>query len=537
MAFESSDGPVADLAVPDEWIAELVELLSIPSVSADPQGWVHLDEAAAWIADFIRNAGGECAIHRPEGAPPIVHGRLETSSPRVADGRPTVLLYGHYDVQPPGSDEAWESPPFTPAVRDGWLHARGAADDKGNFYALLKAACALKTVGKLPVDVLILSDGEEETLGTAICDYLDEAAIAADVCLIFDGPMIDRETPSQIVGSRGMIYLALEVTTNTAPLHSGLYGGAALNAAHVLTELLQQAREAEEILSAGAPPISPEEHRTWASMPSGTEVLAAAGAVPADATAARDLYSRTLAMPALDIIAISTGDVEARAGVIPCTARAHLSVRLAAGQPARLVADQLHELLTDACPAGARLAIRELTALDGCRVTTTSPYVADIHSAIHEVVGRAPVEIRTGGSLPILAALESRGIPVVLTGFAPPESRVHGANERILLGHLALAIAVASESLQRVGGVARADRIAPHRLLSEPRPTRFHRKGPAHGSQRPGRGPCGASGRRHRCGPRQRDRRRHQVGGAARDRRAGARLVASAIPRRSGPTG
>lgn len=445
------------MMIAPEWIDELTEFVRIPSISADPSHASDLVAAARWVARLVEAVGGTATL--VEGtAPPIVRGLVPASDELGLAAPPVVLLYGHYDVQPPGDLAGWHSPPFAPEVRDGWLYGRGATDDKGNLYALLKAVQRLRARRRLPVDVLVLSDGEEEVLGTSVCDHIADAGVSADAALVFDAPMISRDLPAFIVGGRGMVYLKVAVTGNATGLHSGLYGGAALNAAHVLIDVLRAVVDDAAVLPDTAVPQSADERATWDRLEPGDRVLAACVALPADARAAAEFYPRTLARGAIDVTSLSCGDPDRQANVIPATARAHVSVRLAPGQAAAETAERATALLRAAAPAGVRVDVETTSLVDASLVAAGSEPLRRARDAFERVLGVTPPLLRTGGSLPVVGALERAGIPVVLTGFAPAEARVHAADERFALAHLDQAVATATETLLAFG------QMAPRRL-------------------------------------------------------------------------
>lgn len=435
------------MSVPAAWVAELSELMRIPSVSADPDRGPELRAAAAWIGAFVERSGGHSRIVETGDDPPIVHATVPASE-GSGDRAPAVLLYGHYDVQPPGDESAWSSPPFEPEVRGDWLHGRGASDDKGNLYALLKAVESMRAEGRLPVDVTVLCDGEEEVLGTSVCDYLDRGEVDADACLIFDAPMLDMDTPQLIVGSRGMVYMRLRLRANREDLHSGLFGGAALNAAHVLIDVLRAAIDGRGTLTDGAAAPSTAERETWDRLPTGAEVLAASGALPADDAAAATFYERTLAAPAVDVTSLTCGDPWRQANVIPSRAEAHLSVRVAPGQLADDCAAGVLALIDAATPAGVTVDVETWSSVDGSLISVDSPALERMRGSFRRTLGVDPPLVRTGGSLPIVSALDRRGIPVGLTGFAPAEARVHSTDERLYLPHLTAGVSLARAILQ-----------------------------------------------------------------------------------------
>ena len=254
----------APARVAGSWLQELVEFLRIPSVSAEPDRAGDVQRAAEWVCDFIRRAGGEAAIENRFGGPVVVG---EVRATTGADA-PTVLVYGHFDVQPPEPLELWESPPFEPAVRDGILYARGVVDDKGQLFSLLKAVEILAHEGTLPVNVRFACDGEEEIGGHAIADFIAADERGADACLVYDSTVVRPGLPAFVVATRGLLYFHVRVRTGESDLHSGLYGGAALNALHALMQALSAVLPSHgrlpEPLRAGIVPPTSEESAGWA---------------------------------------------------------------------------------------------------------------------------------------------------------------------------------------------------------------------------------------------------------------------------------
>ena len=215
------------------WLDELSEFLRIPSVSADPAHQGDLEEAAGWIADKIRRGGGEAELV-PYGTRPLVIAEFPASN--GASSAPTVIAYAHYDVQPPAPLELWDRDPFDATIRGEWLYARGVADDKGQLWMLVHAASLLAAEGALPINLRIVSDGEEEVGGQSIVEFLQADERGADVCVIFDGGMESRDQPAIAVATRGLAAFNLRVRTGARDLHSGMYGNAALNAIHALMD-------------------------------------------------------------------------------------------------------------------------------------------------------------------------------------------------------------------------------------------------------------------------------------------------------------
>jgi acetylornithine deacetylase/succinyl-diaminopimelate desuccinylase-like protein len=432
------------------WLAELFELLRIPSVSADPARAGDVRAAATWVRDFVRAAGGACELVETERQP-IVAGEVRASVD--PDDAPTVMVYGHVDVQPEGDLARWESPPFEPVIRDGWIYGRGAADDKGNLYLLLKATALLAAEGALSVNVRVVCDGEEETGGDSIVRYLEADVRGADACVVFDGPMPRRGVPALYLATRGLVYYHLKLRKGLRDLHSGLYGGAALNAAHALAAALARVTPVPDALRAGAAEPAPEELAAWEELDPGAEVLALQGARPADPDAAAAFYRRTFAEPAVDVHGIRAGEPELQKTVLPVEATANVSIRLAPGQDPAVVDEAFRRLLAEGAPDGAELEIERWSWSPPGRVAPAARAVRLALDAVKRAVGRRPLLARSGGTLPVIPALERRGIPAILTGFDVPEGNIHAPNERLLLEYLPLGVATAREILLALGGL------------------------------------------------------------------------------------
>ena len=428
------------------YVDELAPLLAIPSVSADPSHRQDVWTAGEWVCEYVRAAGGSCEVVDWHGQP-LAIGELPASTDPAS--APTVMVYGHFDVQPPAPLELWESEPFVASVRDGWLYARGIADDKGQLYMLLRAAADLASAGELPVNVRICCDGEEETGGHSIVEFLAEDERGADACVIFDAGYQERGKPAFNIATRGLVYFHLTCRTGARDLHSGMYGGAALNAVHALTQALAPALARDgrlpEPLRQGVAPVTDEEARAWATLRSGADELAEAGARPMDDRAAEELYLRTWGEPTCEINGLAGGEPVLQKTVLPVEAQANVSLRLAPGQDPDTIAAAFEEIVRGACPAGAEL---ELVRWSDSRPGLVPPDAKAIRlglDAFERAVGTRPLLVRTGGTLPIVPALADKGIPTVLTGFALPESNIHSPNERIPLEHLPLGVAAARE--------------------------------------------------------------------------------------------
>jgi acetylornithine deacetylase/succinyl-diaminopimelate desuccinylase-like protein len=432
--------------VPADWLDELFELLRIPSVSADPEHRQDVQRAAEWVGDFIQAAGGEAEVVQTENQP-LVIGEIRASE--GADEAPTVIAYGHFDVQPPAPLDAWESPPFEPTVRDGWLFARGVADDKGQLYLLLKAAALLAAEGALPVNVRFTCDGEEESGGDSIVEFLEADERGGDACVIFDGHMLRPGQPIFEIATRGICYFHIRVRTGERDLHSGLYGGAALNASHALMQtlggVLPRDGQVPEPLRAGIVRPSDEEIASWSELETGAEVLAAQGARPADPEAAEELYLRTWVEPAVDVHGVVSGEPRLQKTVLPVEAEANVSIRIVPGQDDKAIAAEMERLMREAAPEGADVEIELLANAPAALVRPDDAAIRLGQDAFERVIGAPPLLLRVGGSLPVMAALEQKGVPTILTGFDLPEGNIHSPNERFRVEHITLGVETAKE--------------------------------------------------------------------------------------------
>jgi acetylornithine deacetylase/succinyl-diaminopimelate desuccinylase-like protein len=418
---------VADL------LEELLDWLRIPSVSAGARDEAALRAAAEWARERVLRAGGTCELVEMPGGAPLVVGELRSARA----GAPTVMIYGHYDVQDPGSLAEWTTPPFEPAIRDERIYARGAADDKGNFLPLLHEACALAAAGDLPVHVRVLVEGAEETGDEGVLDWVRADERGADCVIVFDTDMVDPDTPALTLATRGMVFAEVEVRTGARPGHSGVYGGSALNAFHALHRALAAVLAGRdgrlpEPLRAGVAAPAPDELASWAALPAGAELLAAGGLRPADPAAEEEFYVRTGAAPSLDVHWVSGGEIRT---IVVERASAALSVRLAAGQRPREISATLERLLREALPDGAELTYSAMLA-EPSLFDPDLPALQAARRALAQVEGREPALVRSGGTLPVLGAFAERGIPAIVSGFAVAGDNVHAPDEWFRLAAL-----------------------------------------------------------------------------------------------------
>ena len=384
----------------ETWRSELTEFIAIPSVSADAAHREDVKQAGEWVCEFIRSKCGGTAQLTPFGEKELALGEIPASTD--PGNAPTVLLYGHFDVQPPAPLDLWESDPFELTLRDDWAYARGVTDDKGQVFILLKAAQQLVEAKALPVNLRIAFDGEEEIGGHTIVDYLAVDDRGADAGVIFDGGMLRIDVPVIGLSVRGLVAFDVNVRTGERDLHSGMYGGAALNAIHVVMRCFQSVLAGPdgrlpEPLREGIAPPTQVELDEWRALPPGADELRGQGARPLDARAEEEFYLRTWAEPSADVNGILGGKPGLRNTTLSVNASGEFTIRLAPGQ----------------------------------RVET-------IGAAAEKLV-------RGGGTLPIMPALVDKGIPTVLTGFGLPESNVHSPNERFLIRYFEQGVATAAE--------------------------------------------------------------------------------------------
>jgi acetylornithine deacetylase/succinyl-diaminopimelate desuccinylase-like protein len=436
----------------DELIEELSAFLRIPSISSGDGTAEDLAAAATWVRDRIVAAGGTAELV-PTQVNPLVVGELPSST----GTGPRVLLYGHYDVQTVAPLADWTTPPFEPTIRDGALYARGASDDKGNFHALLAGAAGLAAEGALPVQLTIVLDGEEEVGGHSVIDWIErQPAGAYDAALVFDAGFVAPGHAAIEAGVRGVITGTLTVRTGERDAHSGLYGGGALNAAHVLSRLISELEPGpdgrlHESLMVGVAPASPVEEAVWATLPDPADELAIAGIAPRSPEALTDYYRRTTAMPTFDVNAITCRDAGANRTIVPCEATAAVSFRLVGGQNAQAFWQAVQELLRSRAPAGAELEFTVRGMAEGAAFDPELPVIRLAREAIESATGLPCAVTRSGGAIPLVTALAQQGVPTVLSGCALPNDRIHAPDEHLRIDQYALGVQMARAILTAFG--------------------------------------------------------------------------------------
>ena len=421
---------------------ELNAWLRIPSISTGGGDPADLARAAEWVCERVRAAGGSAEPVVVGGGNPLAIGELRASSA----GAPTVLIYGHYDVQDAGDEARWTTPAFEPDIRDGRLYARGASDDKGNFLPLLHVACELARAGELPVNVRVVVEGEEEAGGASVAEWIRADERGADAAIVFDSDMADASTPAITVGLRGIVQANIAVRVGERDLHSGLYGGSVLNALHVLHDMIAEVvpgpdgRVSEE-LRAGIVEPDPAEAESWSRLRPGDEVLAEVGARPVHPGAGAEYWRRNGADASLEVNEVVGGEPRT---VVPATARATVSLRLAPRQRSDEMAAVLERLLRDPVPEGAEVEIATHRA-EPALFDVNDPVIQLAAHAIERATGVAPVMQRSGGSIPIVADLAAAGIPTIVGGYALADDAIHAPNESFRLESLSLGEASARE--------------------------------------------------------------------------------------------
>ncbi len=429
------------------FLDELKSLLRIPSISTLPEHADDCREAAQTLATELKRIGMEnVRLIETSGHPLVYADWLH------AAGKPTALVYGHYDVQPPDPLDEWLSPPFEPTIRDGNIYARGAVDDKGQVIAQVKALeSLLAATGKLPLNVRVLLEGEEEVGGEGIATFVASKPpeLKADFALVSDTELFAPGLPTLCVGLRGMIYTELEVKSSRTDLHSGMYGGAAPNAFVSLVHILAKLKDENgHILIPGfyddVIPPSAEELAAWKSLPFDEEEyrFKEVGSKQLVGEAGYNVMERTWARPTVDIHGIPGGFTGAGAKtVIPAKATAKVSMRLVPGMtPAKAFA-LYKSYVEKIAPKEVDVDVRLIHSGDPCLIPVNNKFIQAATRALHEVWGKDTVFIRSGGSIPIVGDFDRHlGLPSVMMGFGLPDDNLHAPNEKFHLKNFELGI-------------------------------------------------------------------------------------------------
>jgi acetylornithine deacetylase/succinyl-diaminopimelate desuccinylase-like protein len=396
-----------------------------------------VQRAASFVADSLKAAGLEHVEIIPTAKHPLVYADW-----LHAPGKPTVLCYGHYDVQPPDPLEEWISPPFDPTLRDGNLYARGSADDKGQMYMHIKAVEALRAVnGKLPLNLKFLIEGEEEVGGESVAKYVAEnpAKLKADVALVSDTELFAEGLPTLCIGLRGLVYTEIEARGPARDLHSGMYGGAAPNAVFGLIELLSKMKDANGVIQIpgiydDVEPPTPAEKHSWTTLPFDEKEFLKdeVGSSRLTGEPGYSVLERVWARPTLEVHGIAGGFTAAGAKtVIPARATAKVSIRLVPKQAPEKVITAYKKFVKEKTPAGIETEVRILSAGPAIMVNPDHPAIHVAAQSFRDILGKETVFIRSGGSIPIVGDFATHlGIPTILMGFGLPDDGLHSPNEK-----------------------------------------------------------------------------------------------------------
>lgn len=421
-------------------LAELQQLLSIPSISALPEHKDDIETAAAWMAAALRTAGVPRVEVLPTGGAPAVFGHWP-----VADAAPTVIIYGHYDVQPVDPLHLWTSPPFTPTVREGRLYARGASDDKGNVLMPVKAVAAFRRLaGQPPLNIKFLIEGEEEIGSPHLADFMaaHQELLAADLAICADGSMWDHDTPSLTVGSKGLAGLQINVQGANTDLHSGSHGGSVQNPLHALAALLAGLRTADgKITVAGfydrVQPLSAAERQATAAIPFDEEAYKRKlGVTELFGEPGFTTLERQWARPTIEVNGMWGGfQGTGVKTVLPNVAHAKITCRLVPDQRPEEILDLLADHLRSRRPPGVTISIDRFPgSAYPYLMPADHPALLTAGNVLAKVYNRKPLTIRMGGTLPV-AELFQRLLEVymVFYSFGGPDDRIHAPNESLPL--------------------------------------------------------------------------------------------------------
>ncbi len=451
--FERIDREQAD------YLEELKEFLRIPSVSTKPEHRDDVLRCAAFVTEKLRAAGVEAETIETDGNP-LVYGEWNG-----APGKPTILFYGHYDVQPPEPLEEWRNPPFEPTVEGDLLVARGATDDKGQSFAHVKAVAAiLAERGALPVNVKFLIEGEEEIGGESIDTFVEADAgqrLACDAVVISDSSMYAPGQPSLLYGLKGLAYMEIKVTGPNRDLHSGTFGGAVANPGNALATIISRLWDADSGRVAidgfydDVKPLEDWERRQWAELPfDEAEYCRDLGIDQTFGERGYSTLERSWGRPTLDVNGIFGGYQGAGAKtVLPAWAAAKVSMRLVPDQDPTRIARLFAEHAERVAPAGVRVEVRELHGAVPVLIETRGPIADAATAAQEDIWGKAPVLIREGGSIPVVATFaQVLKVPVLLVGLGLPDDRLHSPNEKFNVSHFYNGIKTIVRLLDRAGG-------------------------------------------------------------------------------------
>ena len=425
----------------EPYVDQLKALLAIPSISALPEHAADVRRCAEWCGDEMRRIGLEHVALLETPGNPIVYGDW-----LGAPGAPTILFYGHYDVQPVDPLDLWTSPPFDATVRDGELYARGAADDNGQVFMHFKAVEAhLKQNGRLPVNIKFFLEGEEEVGSVHLDDFIraHKTDLNADVVVISDTAMFDRGVPSICYGLRGLVYCQIELRGSKGDMHSGVFGGAVANPAFVLAQMIAQMKDRGGHIKVpgfydAVRPLEEEERQAWAQLPFNERQYRKDFGIPKLAgESGYTTLERTWARPTLEVNGLLSGFTgEGAKTVLPAVSMAKISMRLVPDQDPNTIADLFEAYVRDIAPKTVELTFTRMHGGKPWRASYDHPFMQAAARAIERGFGRKPVFTREGGSIPVVSTFqEELGVPSVLFGVGLPDENAHAPNEKLDLGN------------------------------------------------------------------------------------------------------
>ena len=425
----------------DRYVGELKTLLGIPSISALPEHAADVRRCAEWCGDEMRRIGLQNVRLVETPGNPVVCGDW-----LGAPGAPTILFYGHYDVQPVDPLDLWQTPPFEATVRDGEIYARGAADDKGQVFMHFKAVEAhMKQNGRLPVNMKFMIEGEEE-VGSANLDAFvrdHKSELGADVVVISDSGMFARGVPSICYGLRGLVYFQIDLRGSNTDLHSGSFGGAVANPGFVLAQMIAQMKDRGGHIKIpgfydAVVPLTDEERQAWAALPFNEKQYKKDFGIPK--LAGETDYTtleRTWARPTLEVNGLLSGFTgEGAKTVLPAVAMAKISMRLVPNQDPNTIAELFEAYLKKLAPKTVELKVTRMHGGKPWMTSFDNPFVQAAGRAIEQGFGKKPVFTREGGSIPVVSTFqEELGLPSVLFGVGLPDENAHAPNEKLDLGN------------------------------------------------------------------------------------------------------
>jgi acetylornithine deacetylase/succinyl-diaminopimelate desuccinylase-like protein len=441
----------------EDFITDLEDFLRIPSISTDGARLADVRGAAQWLVDEFQRVGVSEARLVDTPGHPIVLARHGDDP-----AKPTVLCYGHYDVQPPDPIDLWQTPPFEPVRRNGSIYARGAADDKGQLLMHVKAIESFfKTESELPVNVKFIIEGEEEVGSAHLAPFIEEHRewLSADVVLISDTALFDKDIPSITCGLRGMAYVEVLVTGPSRDLHSGVYGGAIENPINVLSRLISGLHDEDHRVAIdgfydNVVDLTPEERDTFRSLPHDTGGwLSEIGIEHAKTESGYSVLEATTARPSLDVNGIWGGyQGEGAKTVLPSFAGAKISLRLVPNQETQDVVEMITQHLLARAPETVKIEVRKLHGGAAVRIDPSTPAMNAAAAAMEETFGKPPVFTREGGSIPVVADFKQiLGLDTILMGFGLNSDAIHSPNEHFGLDRFEKGIKSTIRFFERFG--------------------------------------------------------------------------------------